>query len=136
MSHLKRRILLVFGTRPEAINLAPVIGALQHESAAEVRVCVTAQHREMLDQVLALFKIEPDVDLDLMRPGQDLTDITTSVLQGLSGVLRKERPDWVLVQGDTTTTFAAALAAFYKKIPVAHVEAGLRTGDRPPGPRR
>lgn len=123
------RILVVFGTRPEAIKLAPVVKALRQAGTFEVRVCVTAQHRQMLDQVLELFTITPDVDLDLMQPGQDLTDLTARVLVGMRGVLRDWRPDWVLVQGDTTTTLAASLAAHYEKIAVGHVEAGLRTGN-------
>ncbi len=124
-----RKVLLVFGTRPEAIKMAPLVKALQVDDSFEVRVCVTGQHRQMLDQVLELFEIVPDFDLQLMKPGQDLTDITIGVLAGLRTVLEAWTPDVVLVHGDTSTTFAAALAAFYKKIPVAHVEAGLRTGD-------
>ena len=125
-----RTALVVFGTRPEAIKLAPVCKALKdNPEFIDVRVCATAQHREMLDQVMALFSIVPDFDLDLMRPGQSLTDITANVLTGMAGVFATWRPDLVLVQGDTTTAFAAALAAFYRHIPVAHVEAGLRTGD-------
>lgn len=125
------RILAVFGTRPEAIKMAPVVNAAKKEAhRCEIRVCVTAQHRQMLDQVLSLFSITPDWDLDIMSNGQDLTDITSRVLQGLRNVLREWRPDMVLVHGDTTTTFAGALAAFYERIPVGHVEAGLRTGNR------
>lgn len=124
-----KRVLVVFGTRPEAIKMAPVVEALQRENQFETKVCVTAQHREMLDQVLALFRIVPDFDLDLMRAGQDLTDVTTGVLAGLRGIMRQWTPDLVLVHGDTTTTFTASLAAFYGKIPVGHVEAGLRTGN-------
>lgn len=124
------RILSVFGTRPEAIKMAPVVRALAAEPGIEARVCVTAQHREMLDQVLALFDIVPDHDLDIMRAGQDLAHITQAVLLGLGAVLDTEAPDRVLVHGDTTTTLAAALAAYYRRIPVGHVEAGLRTGDR------
>ena len=124
------KILTIFGTRPEAIKMAPVVRALAADpSSFDSRVCVTAQHRRMLDQVLRLFAIQPDHDLDLMRPGQDLTDITANVLIGLRDVLRTERPDLVLVHGDTTTTSAASLAAFYQRIPVGHVEAGLRTGN-------
>ena len=123
------RVLNIFGTRPEAIKMAPVVLGLAHAEDIESRVCVTAQHREMLDQVLDLFKIKPDYDLNLMAPGQDLFDITARALLGLRDVLRQERPDVVLVHGDTTTCFAAALAAFYENIPVGHVEAGLRTGD-------
>jgi UDP-N-acetylglucosamine 2-epimerase len=123
------RILTVFGTRPEAIKMAPVVRRLAAAPGIDSRVCVTAQHRQMLDQVLDLFAIRPDHDLDLMRAGQGLTYITTAVLERLGEVLRAERPDRILVQGDTTTTMAAALAAFYEKIPVGHVEAGLRTGN-------
>jgi len=123
------KILTIFGTRPEAIKMAPVVQALAAEPGFESRVCVTAQHREMLDQVLELFSIRPDYDLDIMRPGQDLFAITGSILQGLKPVLSAWRPDWVLVHGDTSTTFAASLAAYYLKIPVGHVEAGLRTGN-------
>jgi UDP-N-acetylglucosamine 2-epimerase (non-hydrolysing) len=123
------RILSVFGTRPEAIKMAPVVKALAAQAGIESRVCVTAQHRDMLDQVLTLFAITADYDLDVMRQDQDLTHITQAVLVGLGGVLDDFMPDRVLVHGDTTTTLAASLAAFYRKIPVAHVEAGLRTGD-------
>lgn len=123
------RILTVFGTRPEAIKMAPVVKALTADPAVESQVCVTAQHREMLDQVLELFGIEPEYDLNLMRPGQDLSDITAAVLMGMRKVLAEARPDWILVHGDTTTTFAASLAGFYQKISVGHVEAGLRTGN-------
>lgn len=124
-----RKILVVFGTRPEAIKMAPVVRALQSSRKLEVKVCVTAQHRQMLDQVLELFGIVPDFDLDLMRPGQDLTDITSNVLLGMRGVFKSWRPDWVLVHGDTSTTLATSLAAYYEKISVGHVEAGLRTGN-------
>jgi UDP-N-acetylglucosamine 2-epimerase (non-hydrolysing) len=125
------KVLFVFGTRPEAIKMAPVIKALQrYPERFETLVCVTAQHRQMLDQVLELFEIVPNYDLDIMKPGQDLFDITCNVLQGLKGVLEKVRPDIVLVHGDTTTTMAAALAAFYCRIPVGHVEAGLRTHNK------
>ncbi|MBT9515863.1 MAG: UDP-N-acetylglucosamine 2-epimerase (non-hydrolyzing) [Methyloversatilis discipulorum] len=123
------RVLSVFGTRPEAIKMAPVVKALADIRSIEARVCVTAQHRQMLDQVLSLFDIVPDFDLDLMKPGQDLTDITSNVLLGMRSVFRKWRPDYVLVHGDTTTTLATSLAAYYEKIPVGHVEAGLRTGN-------
>lgn len=109
--------------------MAPVIETLKNDPGFDVKVCVTAQHRQMLDQVLELFSISPDCDLNLMRSGQDLTDITSNVLLGMRGVLRQWRPDWVLVHGDTTTTFAAALAAYYEKVAVGHVEAGLRTGN-------
>jgi len=123
------KVLTVFGTRPEAIKMAPLVLALAQEPAIESRVCVTAQHREMLDQVLELFKIVPEYDLDIMKPGQDLYDITSKILLGLRDVLEEFKPDWVLVHGDTTTTFSASMAAFYKQIKVGHVEAGLRTGD-------
>lgn len=125
----KKKILMVFGTRPEAIKMAPLVKHLEANPGFDAKVCVTAQHRQMLDQVLALFEIAPEFDLDLMRPGQNLTDITTGVLQGLQRVLAKWTPDVVLVHGDTSTTMAAALAAFYQRIPVGHVEAGLRTGN-------
>lgn len=123
------RILSVFGTRPEAIKMAPVVLALAAAAGIEPRVCVTGQHRAMLDQVLALFAIVPDYDLAVMQANQGLTDITTAVLKGLEPVLADFRPDRVLVHGDTTTSFAASLAAFYRRIPVGHVEAGLRTGN-------
>jgi UDP-N-acetylglucosamine 2-epimerase (non-hydrolysing) len=123
------KVLTVFGTRPEAIKMAPIVELLKREAAIQPRVCVTAQQREMLDQVLAAFKIDADYDLNLMKEGQSLTDITCSVLKGLERVFEAERPDIVLVHGDTTTSFAASLAAFYKKIPIGHVEAGLRTGN-------
>ena len=126
---MKPRVLSVFGTRPEAIKMAPVVLALQEADGFESRVCVTAQHRQMLDQVLDLFEISPDYDLDIMQQGQDLFDVTSRSLLGLREVLQRDKPDLVLVQGDTTTCFTAALAAFYKHIPVGHVEAGLRTGD-------
>lgn len=122
-------ILVAMGTRPEAIKLFPVIHALKREPAFNVTVCVTAQHREMLDQVLSIADIEPDVDLDLMRPNQSLPQITSRILNGLDEVLKENAPDRVLVQGDTTTAMAAALSAYYHKIPVDHVEAGLRSGD-------
>ena len=123
------RALVVFGTRPEAVKLAPVVDALARDPGFAPSVCATAQHRGLLDQVLDLFDVEPEYDLDLMRPGQDLFHVTTTALNGLKRVLADARPDLVLVQGDTTTTFTGALAAFYERIPVAHVEAGLRTGD-------
>ncbi|WP_305046425.1 non-hydrolyzing UDP-N-acetylglucosamine 2-epimerase [Geoalkalibacter sp.] len=124
------KILSVFGTRPEAIKMAPVVKELaKYPEQFDSRVCVTAQHRQMLDQVLDLFGISPQYDLDIMKPGQSLTDVTCNVLQGLSPVLEEFRPDVVLVHGDTTTTMAASLAAYYQKIPVGHVEAGLRTGN-------
>jgi UDP-N-acetylglucosamine 2-epimerase (non-hydrolysing) len=126
-----KRVLIVFGTRPEAIKMAPVIKELhKYPDNFKTLVCVTAQHREMLDQVLDLFDIVPDYDLDIMKPGQDLFDITCNVLQGLKNVLKKEKPDIVLVHGDTTTTMAGALAAFYCRVPVGHVEAGLRTQNK------
>ncbi|HEV1284398.1 MAG TPA: UDP-N-acetylglucosamine 2-epimerase (non-hydrolyzing) [Bryobacteraceae bacterium] len=123
------RVLFVFGTRPEAIKLAPVVRCLSEDPRFETRVVVTAQHREMLDQVLATFAIEPDYDLNVMQPGQTLTESASRILAALEPVLDRDRPDVVVVQGDTTTTFCGALAAFYKGIAVAHVEAGLRTGD-------
>ncbi|MGF6754863.1 non-hydrolyzing UDP-N-acetylglucosamine 2-epimerase [Paraburkholderia sp. GAS42] len=123
------KVLVVFGTRPEAIKMAPVVEVLKADPRFDARVCVTAQHRQMLDQVLALFDIVPEFDLDLMRPGQDLTDITARVLMGLRTIFDQWRPDLVLVHGDTTTTMATALAAFYQRIAVGHVEAGLRTGN-------
>ena len=125
----KIKVLIVFGTRPEAIKMAPVVNAFKNSDHIELKVCVTAQHRQMLDQVLELFSIKPDFDLNLMKPNQDLTDITIGVLGGLREILRSWRPDWVLVHGDTTTTLATSLAAYYEKIAVGHVEAGLRTGD-------
>lgn len=121
--------MCVFGTRPEAIKMAPVVAALRGCPEIEPIVCVTAQHRQMLDQALEIFAIRPDVDLDVMRPGQDLYDVTTTILTQLRPVLQQKKPDWVLVHGDTTTTLAASLAAFYQRIPVGHVEAGLRTRD-------
>ncbi|WP_201447547.1 non-hydrolyzing UDP-N-acetylglucosamine 2-epimerase [Massilia puerhi] len=123
------KVLTVFGTRPEAIKMASVVRALSASPDVEVKVCVTAQHRQMLDQVLDLFSLTPDFDLNLMTPGQDLSDITSKVLIGMRGVLREWRPDYVFVHGDTTTTFATSLAAYYERIPVGHVEAGLRTGN-------
>lgn len=123
------KTLCVFGTRPEAIKMAPLALALAADERFEAKVCVTGQHREMLDQVLGLFGIEPDFDLNIMRPGQDLTDVTTAILQGMKRVFAEFKPDVVLVHGDTATTFAASLAAYYQQIPVAHVEAGLRTGN-------
>lgn len=119
----------VFGTRPEAIKMAPLVNTLKKTSGIESKVIVTAQHRQMLDSVLELFNIKPDYDLDIMQHGQTITDITSRVMKGLEEIFVNDRPDIVLVHGDTTTTFAAALAAFYQKIPVHHVEAGLRTGN-------
>lgn len=124
------KVLTVFGTRPEAIKLAPVIKELHKSPLIESRVCVTAQHREMLDQVLEVFRIVPDCDLNIMHKDQSLFDITARALQSLEVVLKEERPDIVLVQGDTTTAFAASLAAYYLKIKIGHVEAGLRTADK------
>lgn len=125
----KCKVMLVFGTRPEAVKMAPLALELRRSEAFEVRICVTAQHRQMLDQVLGIFGLRPDYDLDIMKPSQSLSHITTGVVEGMEGVLRQEKPDLVLVHGDTTTTFSAALAAFYAKVPVGHVEAGLRTYD-------
>ncbi|MBQ3959450.1 MAG: UDP-N-acetylglucosamine 2-epimerase (non-hydrolyzing) [Muribaculaceae bacterium] len=123
-----KKIMLVFGTRPEAIKMAPLVKELEkHNNQIETIVCVTGQHREMLDQVLEIFEIKPDYDLNIMKAGQNLYDVTTRVLLGMREVLEKERPDVVLVHGDTTTSTAAALATFYQQIPVGHVEAGLRT---------
>ncbi len=124
-----KKIMCVFGTRPEAIKMAPVVKAIEQNEHLQSIVTVTAQHREMLDQVLQLFGIMPDYDLNLMKKNQTLTDITAGVLHGLEEILQKEQPDLVLVHGDTTTTFAATLAAFYQQIPVGHVEAGLRSGN-------
>jgi UDP-N-acetylglucosamine 2-epimerase (non-hydrolysing) len=124
------KVMVIFGTRPEAIKMAPVIKELQKVKEIETVVVVTAQHREMLDQVLHLFRIKPDYDLDLMKEKQDLFSITTGVLNGLQPILEKEQPQVVLVHGDTTTTFAASLAGFYQRIPVGHVEAGLRTRNK------
>lgn len=124
-----KKILLVFGTRPEAIKMAPLVRALKAQADVDARVCVTAQHREMLDQVLTLFDIKPDYDLNLMRQSQTLTDVTTGILQAIGMVFDELRPDVVLVHGDTTTTLAVSLAAFYRYLPVGHVEAGLRSGD-------
>ena len=124
------KILIVFGTRPEAIKMAPLVKEFQkHTTHFETKVCVTAQHREMLDQVLDLFDIIPEYDLNIMKAGQDLYDVTSNVLKGMKDVLNNFKPDIVFVHGDTSTTFAAALASFYQQIKVAHVEAGLRTGD-------
>ncbi|MFQ5796096.1 MAG: non-hydrolyzing UDP-N-acetylglucosamine 2-epimerase [Candidatus Bipolaricaulia bacterium] len=125
------RVLTVFGTRPEAIKMAPVVRELEnHPDRIKSAVCVTAQHREMLDQVLDLFDIQPDIDLDLMQPDQILPELTAQVVSAMTRILDRERPDRILIQGDTTTVMATALAAFYLKIPVGHVEAGLRTQDR------
>jgi UDP-N-acetylglucosamine 2-epimerase len=123
------RALSVFGTRPEAIKLAPVILAMRERPEIEHFICVTGQHRQMLDQVLQTFDIKPHFDLDIMRPNQDLAHVTATVMTGIGPILDEVKPDWVLVQGDTTTAFVAGLAAFYRKAKVAHVEAGLRTGN-------
>jgi UDP-N-acetylglucosamine 2-epimerase (non-hydrolysing) len=125
-----KKILIVFGTRPEAIKMAPLVKEFEnHREAFLTKVCITAQHREMLDQVLNIFKIQPDYDLNIMKAGQDLYDITSRVLLGMRDVLSEFKPDLVLVHGDTTTSMAAALSAFYQQIPVGHIEAGLRTGN-------
>lgn len=126
----KIRILSIFGTRPEAVKMSPVIRQLAHTEHIESRVCVTAQHRQMLDQVLDLFNITPDIDLNLMQPNQGLADLTANIFHTLDPVLMDLNPHWILVQGDTTTVMAAALCAFYRKIKVGHVEAGLRTHDK------
>ena len=127
---MKQKFLIVFGTRPEAIKMAPLVKKFQEETALfELKVCVTAQHREMLDQVLELFEIEPDYDLNIMKSGQDLYDVTANVLLGMRDVLSDFKPDVVFVHGDTSTTSSTALASFYQQIKVAHIEAGLRTGD-------
>lgn len=123
------RVMCVFGTRPEAIKMAPVVSRLRETPEVDLTLCVTAQHREMLDQVMALFGMQADFDLAIMRPGQDLSEVTSAVLLGLREPLAKVKPDWVLVHGDTSTTLATSLAAYYQRIPVAHVEAGLRTGN-------
>ncbi len=124
-----KKVMLVFGTRPEAIKMAPLVKAFEKSDAFETKVCVTAQHRQMLDQVLDLFEIKPDYDLDIMKPGQNLYEVTSNILLGLKDVFEEVKPDVVLVHGDTTTTLATSLAAFYQKISVGHVEAGLRTGN-------
>ncbi len=126
----KIKVMSIFGTRPEAIKMAPLVKELEKRPEIESIVCVTAQHREMLDQVLATFQITPDYDLNMMKQGQTLADITTRALNGIDGVLKEARPDIVLVHGDTSTTFAGALAAFYNQIAIGHVEAGLRTYDK------
>lgn len=123
------KVLSVFGTRPEAIKMAPLVHALNNDPAIDAKVCVTAQHREMLDQVLNLFEIFPDYDLNIMKPGQSLEQVTTNILLNLKPVLEQFKPDIVLVHGDTATTFATSLGAYYQQIPVGHVEAGLRTGN-------
>jgi UDP-N-acetylglucosamine 2-epimerase (non-hydrolysing) len=127
---MHQKVLVIFGTRPEAIKLAPLIKEFQACSdVIDLKTCVTGQHRSMLDQILTLFNIEPDYDLDLMEPGQDLSDLTGRVLKSVVSIIRKVKPDMVIVQGDTTTSFASALAAFYEKVEVGHVEAGLRTNN-------
>ncbi|EMA3754959.1 UDP-N-acetylglucosamine 2-epimerase (non-hydrolyzing) [Salmonella enterica] len=126
---MKKKVLVVFGTRPEAIKMIPVFNILKHSKHFDVKMCITAQHRQMLDQVLTIFDITPDYDLNIMGQGQTLSDITSKILKGLSFVLNEFTPDLVLVHGDTATTFASSLACFYQKIDVGHVEAGLRTGD-------
>ncbi len=126
---MKRRVMVVFGTRPEAIKMAPVVHALEREPGIEVQLAVTAQHRQMLDQVLDLFGLQPDDDLDLMSQGQGLPDLFGRILGGMSAVIARRQPDLVLVHGDTSTTLATALAAHYQRVPIGHVEAGLRTGD-------
>lgn len=125
----KKKVMVVFGTRPEAIKMAPLVHALQAHSRLEAQVVVTAQHRQMLDQVLDLFAITPDADLDVMQPGQTLPDLTARIVQGMVPVLAALQPDMVLVHGDTSTTLSTALAAFYSRVPIGHVEAGLRTGN-------
>ena len=122
-----KKVMTVFGTRPEAIKMAPLVKELQKRQEIECIVCVTAQHREMLDQVLEVFDIQPDYDLDIMKPGQTLSEITSRVLLGLEKVIQEVKPDLILVHGDTTTTYAGALAAFYNQVAIGHVEAGLRT---------
>lgn len=124
-----KKVLSVFGTRPEAIKMAPLVQALEKDTRFNAKVCVTAQHREMLDQVLDLFNIEPDYDLNLMKAGQTLNDVTAKIITDLKPILQEFKPDVVLVHGDTATTFSAALAAYYEQIPIGHVEAGLRTGN-------
>ena len=126
----KIRVMSIFGTRPEAIKMAPLVNELEKREEIESIVCVTAQHRQMLDQVLHTFNIKPDFDLDIMKQGQTLSDITAKVVSGLDDVIKQSRPDIILVHGDTTTTFAGALAAFYNQVAIGHVEAGLRTNDK------
>ena len=127
---MKIKVMSIFGTRPEAIKMAPLVKELETRKEIESIVCVTAQHREMLDQVLDTFQIKPDYDLDIMKQGQTLADVTTRALNGLEEVIKETKPDIVLVHGDTTTTFAGALAAFYNQVAIGHVEAGLRTNDK------
>jgi len=130
MTFTPLRILSIFGTRPEAVKMAPIVRVLQNTPLVDSSVVVTAQHREMLDQVLDLFQISPDIDLDLMKADQSLAELTASIFTNLDPVLKKMKPDWILVQGDTTTVMAASLLAYYQRIRVGHVEAGLRTGDK------
>lgn len=130
MENKKIKVLSIFGTRPEAVKMAPVVQELENKPGIESIVCVTAQHREMLDQVLTLFHITPQIDLNLMRPNQTLAELTANIFHNLDPVLEKVNPDWILVQGDTTTVMAAALNAFYRRIHIGHVEAGLRTHDK------
>ena len=130
MPERQLRVLSIFGTRPEAVKMAPVVEQLADTPGVESCVCVTAQHRQMLDQVLDLFDIQPDYDLDIMRPDQALSELTAALFTGLDPVLQDAHPDWVLVQGDTTTVMVAALLAYYHRMRVGHVEAGLRTGDK------
>ena len=125
----KLKIMTVFGTRPEGIKMAPIIKAMEEVAQIENTICITAQHREMLDQVLKLFEIEADYDLNIFKPGQTLTEITTRALRGLEDVIKEVKPDLLLIQGDTSTVFAGALAAFYQKVRIGHVEAGLRSGE-------
>jgi UDP-N-acetylglucosamine 2-epimerase (non-hydrolysing) len=125
-----KRVLVIFGTRPEAVKLAPVIMELKRRSDVDTKVCITAQHREMLDQVLKIFQITPDIDLNLMTPNQGLAEISAAIFTDLDQVLADLKPDWILVQGDTTTVMATALLGYYHRISVGHVEAGLRTGDK------
>ena len=122
-----KKILVAVGTRPEAIKMAPLIKMLDQDQRFDLRLCITAQHRSMLDQVLNIFDIKPDFDLNLMTEGQELPSITTSIINGMTNIFDEFKPDLLLVHGDTTTTFACALSAYYKKIPVGHIEAGLRT---------
>ncbi len=126
----KIKVMSVFGTRPEAIKMAPLVKELEKREEIESIVCVTAQHRQMLDQVLETFDIKPDYDLDIMKQGQTLSDITSRVLHGLEDVIKEVMPNIILVHGDTTTTFAGALAAFYNQVDIGQVEAGLRTNDK------
>lgn len=130
MGESRLRVLSIFGTRPEAVKMAPVIAHMREETQIDSIVCVTAQHREMLDQVLELFEITPDHDLDLMQPDQSLSALTAAIFSGLEPVIREVAPDWVLIQGDTTTVMAASLLAYYYRAKVGHIEAGLRTGDK------